>query len=242
MQRDYEIPLLRPAPYRVFASDVPQPFWKGTVTYLLSFNIDSISKRYFSIWLFWKYISPSQFYLWSSNWNSIGVVFSKYWNLSVHSSSISWSANICYHVTDTQTMFTTMFICVHTKIYPHATIVLSRLVQGQQWCSLTASIHSSMCMGATHTYTQGLKSLLIPWFELCVAQMHSKTKLPAFCRFCPRQIVKGCIKTDRMDLTNGVEFHLYPSFPSQSPSQVEQSTEKSNVIYAWSRPLKDAFP
>lgn len=45
-----------------------------------------------------------------------------------------------------------------------------------------------------------------------------------------------------MDLTDGVEFSLYPPFPTQSPSQAEQSAEQSNVIYAQSGPLKDAFP
>lgn len=74
--------------------------------------------------------------------------------------------------------------------------------------------------------------------------MHSKMKLPAFCRLCARQAGSERIEKSLqgMDSTDGVEFSLYPSLPTPSPSQAEWSTEESSVIYARSGPLKDAFP
>lgn len=71
----------------------------------------------------------------------------------------------------------------------------------------------------------------------------SKVKLPAFCRLCPGQAGSERIEESQQGLdqqgrVQSVSFLpnviLYPS--------VEQSTEESNVIYAQSRPLKDAFP
>lgn len=68
--------------------------------------------------------------------------------------------------------------------------------------------------------------------------MYLKVKLTAFCRLCPRQLGR-----ERMEKSwNGLDQLGQVQSMSSLPNQMEQSTESSNVIYAWSMPLKVAFP
>lgn len=180
-------------------------------------------------------VFPSQVYLWRDNWNSDVAIFQVFKLTSSTVLRIILSVNIYYHISVTRKPY----------LQPRANVYARRFIHTQpQSCAGWYRDKSDVLLQHPYTKVKRSKSPIRSLVRLLRLRCIQRWSCQLSVGSVPgRQAVKGWRKADKgWTWPTGLSSVYILPPPTQSPSQVEQSTEHTNVIYARSRPLKDAFP